>query len=180
MDVLTKKVIFIDRDGTIGGGDQVDYPGQFQLFPQVKESISKLKQAGKFICAFTNQPGISRGEAQKEDFLNELSLFGFNEVYICPHQHGEGCNCRKPSAGMLHQAAKELNLDLTKCIVIGDRWTDMMAAQEAGCIKILVKTGSGKNDLVKYENNEYYGKWLEVSLDYIAEDFNDAVTWILK
>jgi len=117
---------------------------------------------------------------QREDFLNELTLFGFDEVYICPHEHGEGCNCRKPSAGMLLLAAKKLNLDLTKCIVIGDRWTDMMAAQEVGCIKVLVKTGSGKKDLVKYENNEYYGKWLDVTLDYIAEDFNDAVTWILK
>ena len=80
MNVLTKEVIFIDRDGTIGGGDRVVYPSKFQLFSQVKESISKLKQSGNFICAFTNQLGISRGEAQREDFLNELSHFGFDEV----------------------------------------------------------------------------------------------------
>ncbi|GAA0458403.1 HAD-IIIA family hydrolase [Alkalibacillus silvisoli] len=137
------KAIFIDRDGTIGGTDKVVFPRDFQLYPFVGNSIYKLKKLGNPIFSFTNQPGISRGEATREDFERELIGFGFDKVYLCPHQHNEGCQCRKPSTGMLIQAAKENNLNLKECVVIGDRWTDMLAAQEAGCIKVLVKTGAG-------------------------------------
>lgn len=173
------KAIFIDRDGTIGGTDKVVYPGDFQLYPSVGDSIYKLKKLGDPIFAFTNQPGISRGEATREDFERELKGFGFDKVYLCPHQHNEGCQCRKPSIGMLIQAAKENNLNLKECVVIGDRWTDMLAAQEAGCIKILVKTGAGEEAFNKYKNKDYYGKYAEVSPEYFALDFQEAVDWVI-
>jgi histidinol phosphatase-like enzyme len=107
-------------------------------------------------------------------------LFGFDKVYLCPHQHGEGCACRKPSPGMLIKAAQENSLDLKNCVVIGDRWTDMIAANRAGCTKVLVKTGSGQKDWAKYQSNEFYGEWLEAVPDYIAEDLLHAVNWLLK
>lgn len=173
------KAIFIDRDGTIGGTDRVVYPGEFQLFPFVSDSIYKLKKIGNLIFSFTNQPGISRREATGEDFEKELRGFGFDKVYLCPHQHNEGCQCRKPSTGMLLQAAKENNLNLKECVVIGDRWTDMLAAQEAGCIKILVKTGAGEEAFKKYRNQDYYGKYARVSPEYVASDFQDAVNWVI-
>jgi ribonucleotide monophosphatase NagD (HAD superfamily) len=69
-------------------------------------------------------------------------------------------------------------LNLKECVVIGDRWTDMIAAQEVGCIKILVKTGAGEEAFKKYKNQDYYGKYAQVSPDFVASDFNDAVTWI--
>ncbi|WP_407647328.1 HAD-IIIA family hydrolase [Gracilibacillus oryzae] len=174
------KAIFIDRDGTIGGTDKVVYPGEFQLFPFVDNTISRLKEAGNLIFSFTNQPGISRGEATREDFEKELKSFGFDQIYLCPHQHNEGCLCRKPSAAMLSQAALENDLNLTECIVIGDRWTDMLAAQEAGCMKILVKTGAGAEAFQKYKNNDYYGKYAEVTPDYIASNFKEAVDWVIS
>jgi histidinol-phosphate phosphatase family protein len=114
------QAIFIDRDGTIGGSDKVVYPGEFQLFPCVRSSINQLIKSGKMIISFTNQPGISRGEVKREDFEKELIDFGFDKVYLCPHQHDEGCNCRKPSTGMLLRAAKENDLNLNNCFVIGD------------------------------------------------------------
>lgn len=171
------QAVFIDRDGTIGGSDKVIYPGEFELFPNVADSIQHLKDAGILIFSFTNQPGISKGEATVVDFEKELIEFGFNKVYICPHQHNEGCNCRKPSTGMLIKGAEENNLKLAECVVIGDRWTDMVAANEAGCIKILVKTGSGTEAYNKYINSEFYDHWGEVKPDYIAENINDAVKW---
>lgn len=173
------RAIFIDRDGTIGGTDRVVYPGDFQLFPFVEDSIYKFKKLGTPIFSFTNQPGISRGEATREDFERELIGFGFEKVYLCPHQHNEECSCRKPSTGMLIQAAKENNLNLKECVVIGDRWTDMLAAHEVGCIKILVKTGAGEEAFNKYKKQEYYGKYAEVSPDYVASDFQEAVDWIV-
>lgn len=174
------QAIFIDRDGTIGGGKEVLYPGVFQLFPHVVNSIQQLKNAGVLICSFTNQPGISRGEATVDSFFEELINFGFDKVYLCPHQHTEGCPCRKPSSGMLQKAAKENNLDLRKCVVVGDRWTDLVAADEVGCIKILVKTGSGEEAYQKYIHNEYFGRWAEVTPDFVAKDFNEAVRWIIN
>lgn len=175
-----QKAIFIDRDGTIGGTDKVVYPGEFALFPFVRESIVKLKSLGYLIVSFTNQPGISKGEAVKADFEAELTKFGFDKVYLCPHQHHEACSCRKPATGMLLQAAKENNLNLRECVVIGDRWTDMLAANEVKATKILVKTGAGKDAYEKFKAEVYYGKYDEVCPEYVATDFSDATDWILS
>lgn len=79
------QAIFIDRDGTIGGSDEVIYPGEFELFPFAKEAIRILKEREIRIFSFTNQPGISRAEACIEDFIYELNSFGFDDIYICPH-----------------------------------------------------------------------------------------------
>ncbi len=57
------QAVFIDRDGTIGGNDQVIYPGEFTLFPNVLKTIQLLKSSGILVCSFTNQPGISKGES---------------------------------------------------------------------------------------------------------------------
>jgi len=173
------QAVFIDRDGTIGGSDRVIYPGEFNLFPGVAESILILKKNGVLICSFTNQPGISAGETTTESFMEELTGFGFDHVYLCPHAHGGGCECRKPSSGMLIKAARDLSLDLGRCVVIGDRWTDLLAAENAGCKKVLVKTGSGKEAYDKYIKNEYFGRWGEVKPDFVAEDLNEAVRWLV-
>lgn len=81
--------------------------------------------------------------------------------------------------GMLLQVAKEHKLDLQRCVVIGDRWTDMVAAYNAGCMKILVRTSAGQTDLAKYQNNEYSGDWAKSYPDYIADNIISAVIWIV-
>ncbi|RDI39119.1 HAD-IIIA family hydrolase [Falsibacillus pallidus] len=173
------QAVFIDRDGTLGGSDRVIYPGEFELFHGVAESIQQLKTSGVLVCSFTNQPGISIGEATLLSFEKELGNFGFDKIYVCPHQHSEGCHCRKPSPGMLKKAAEENQMSLKQCAVIGDRWTDLLAAHEAGCKKILVKTGSGKAAYEQYINKEFHGKWAEVEPDFVAEDLNEAIKWLL-
>mgnify|MGYP001091112874 CR=1 FL=1 len=80
------QAIFIDRDGTIGGSEEVIYPGAFKLFPFTKQSFEILRSAGVPIYAFTNQPGISRGDATIGDFQNELTSFGFD--YDCCPKRG--------------------------------------------------------------------------------------------
>ncbi|MEW8972454.1 MAG: HAD-IIIA family hydrolase [Mesobacillus sp.] len=178
--MLDIQAVFIDRDGTLGGSDTVIYPGDFELFPGVQDSINLLKANHLLVFSFTNQPGIAIGEATVDQFDYELKSFGFNKVYICPHRHDEGCICRKPSVGMLKKAAEENALDLSRCAVIGDRWTDLLAADDAGCLKILVKTGSGQEACDKYINKQYFGRWGQVHPDFIAEDLNEAISWILR
>jgi histidinol-phosphate phosphatase family protein len=174
------QAVFIDRDGTIGGSNEVIYPSNFKLYPNVRESILKLKRLGILVFAFTNQPGISKGEVKLEQYKKELYDFGFNGIYLCPHHHEEGCKCRKPSPRMLLEAIKEHNLHNEKCFVIGDRWTDLLAAHEANLKKVIVKTGSGIRDVNKYLNNEFFDKWAEVRPEYIAKDVNDAIEWLLS
>lgn len=174
------QAIFIDRDGTIGGTDEVTYPCNFEPFPFVRKSLSLLKQNNILIFSFTNQPGISREEAKVSDFEEELLSIGFDKVYLCPHQQGECCSCRKPLPGMLQQAASEYDLDLSRCVVIGDRWTDLVAANEVGAVKILLRTGAGEKELMKLNNNEFFGKWTEVQPDYVFEDLEDAINWLLR
>ncbi len=169
------EAVFIDRDGTIGGDDIVHYPNEFKLFPFSRELISTLKSDGIKVFSFTNQPGISEGRATTNDFIEELLGFGFDDIYICPHSHNDGCLCRKPNSGMLFDGAKKHNLRLENCIVIGDRWSDMLAASSANCIKILVKTGAGYSAL-----NEHYEKLKDVDIDYVAENLKDAVDWLYQ
>ncbi|MFD1357066.1 HAD-IIIA family hydrolase [Fictibacillus halophilus] len=168
------QAVFLDRDGTIGGSDVVEYPGEFKLFPYTAEVIKQLKVKGIQVISFTNQPGISRAVAKEHEFVRELKAFGFDEIYLCPHHHKEGCQCRKPSTGMLEKAAKEHSLDLSKCAVFGDRWTDIMAAKSAGCIAVLVLTGSGT---AAYEQNHQTSK---VQPDYVAENLQTGADWLLK
>lgn len=167
--------VFLDRDGTIGGGDTVQYPSEFLLFPFTLKCIKLLQQKGFLVFAFTNQPGIARGEAQIEAFEQELLSFGFDGVYLCPHQPEDGCTCRKPATGMLERAAREHNLKWSKCAVIGDRWSDMVAANRIGCHGVLVQTGAGKEAMEKYRY-----KWKGIVPDYIAINLEDATKWILE
>ncbi|UOQ86565.1 HAD-IIIA family hydrolase [Gracilibacillus salinarum] len=169
------KAVFLDRDGTIGGDDTVHYPGKFKLFPFAQDVIGNLKENGIKVFSFTNQPGISAGKAATEDFVEELIAFGFDDIFICPHHPSKGCFCRKPNTGMLQMATEKYNLPLENCVVIGDRWSDMLAASKVGCVKILVKTGAGHAAL-----NEHFDKIKDIELEYIAEDLEDAVDWLYQ
>jgi HAD superfamily hydrolase (TIGR01662 family) len=170
------QAVFIDRDGTIGGTGHFIHPRDFYLYPRAADAIRLLKESGLKVFALTNQHRISRGEATEEEFEQQFKEFGFDQGYICPHGLDRECSCRKPGTGMLLRAAKEHNLDLSKCVVIGDVGdTDMLAAHRVGAMKILVKTGWGEGSITIFRD-----KWAEIEADYVAEDIYSAVTWLLK
>ena len=167
------EAVFLDRDGTIGGDDTIHYPGSFELYPNSQEIINYLKTMGIKILSFTNQPGIAKGKATIQEFIDELLGFGFDEVFICPHSHTEGCKCRKPGTEMLMEGAKKHSLNLENCVVIGDRWSDMVAAAKVNCIKILVTTGAGQSSLT-----EHFEKIKDLNIEYVAKDLEDAAAWL--
>jgi HAD superfamily hydrolase (TIGR01662 family) len=170
------QAVFVDRDGTIGGTGHFIHPKDFRLFPNVKESIDLLKKSGIKVFAFTNQHRIARGEAKIEEFEEQFHSYGFDQAYICPHRSEDNCHCRKPKPGMLYQAAREHNLNLHLCAVIGDGGdTDMLAAESVGGIKVLVRTGWGEGALGRFRST-----WASVEPDYIASDFSDATRWLIK
>lgn len=169
------KAVFIDRDGTLGGGKEVAFPNEFSLYPNTKRALDLLKVNNIKIVAFTNQPDISRGLCKQEDFENELYGFGFEDICICPHTDEDNCECRKPKSKMLEQIAKKYNILLNDCFVVGDRWSDMVAGLNAGCKVILVKTGAGKDAITKYKD-----KWDINKVEKIADDILDAAYSILS
>lgn len=144
-------------------------------FPLLKKLLKPLKRKTlKFYLLRTSLVFLG-GEAREEDFIKELKAFGFDGIYVCPHSHTDGCSCRKPGTGMLLKAADDYNLDLTKCVVIGDRWTDIVAGSKVKAKTILVQTGAGQEAL-----NEHREKWEDIDPSYIAEDLNDGINWLLN
>lgn len=169
------EAVFLDRDGTIGGDGHFIHPNEFKPYENFFSAIKRLKEREIKIFAFTNQHRISRGEVKLEEFRKEFENYGFTGSYICPHEMNSNCECQKPKPGMLLQAAKDYDLRLSSCIVIGDVGTDMIAANSVGAIKILVKTGWGNESL-----DQYRYLWKEVEPDYIAEDILDAINWLIN
>jgi histidinol-phosphate phosphatase family protein len=170
------EAVFVDRDGTIGGTGHFIHPKDFSPFSFSRFALHILKDNNIKIFACTNQHRISRGEATLDDFYKEFQTYGFDDAFICPHSSDEGCNCYKPKPGMLLQASKKYELDLTKTVFIGDVGsTDMLAAHSVGAMKILVLTGWGYGSL-----NQYRDKWAEIEPDYVAENFLDAVKWVVS
>ena len=146
---MTVAAIFLDRDGVIN----VDsgYVGDWESFiflPGVIEAMRTLCDAGYALVIITNQSGIGRGRYTEEDFhiltermCEELSRHGVSiaGVYFCPHlpeatlpRYRKTCDCRKPRPGLIHRALKELDIDLTRSAMVGDKDSDMEAALAAG------------------------------------------------
>ncbi len=134
-----QKALFLDRDGVINvDHGYVHRKEDFEFMPGLFEVLRSV-QAPIFVV--TNQSGIGRGYYTREDFeavtahmKSELAKAGIEitEVFFCPHGPEEGCECRKPEAGMLLEAAKRYNIDLKNSIMVGDKPSDMQAAQKAG------------------------------------------------
>lgn len=149
-----QKAIFLDRDGVIN-----KYVGflrdihQFELLPNVSKAIKKINNSGYLAIVVTNQPVIARGEVTREE-LNEIhnkmeTFLGqegayLDGIYYCPHHPHKGyageivelkidCDCRKPKPGMLIQASKDFNINLSQSWMIGDSDNDILAGENAGC-----------------------------------------------
>jgi len=187
---LPRPAVFLDRDGTIN--EQMGYINhlcRFQLLPGVGSAIRSLNERGLPVVVVTNQSGLARGyfpeallDAVHREMHRLLALAGahLDGLYVCPH-HPEAkeeryrlaCNCRKPKTGLLEQAAIDLNLDLRRSFVVGDRWSDLRCGAAVGATTILVLTGYGRGDAC------YIGPGQPVQPDYVAEDLGAAARWIL-
>lgn len=168
-----QKAIFLDRDGTInkyvGFLRNID---DFELIEGVAEAIKLINQSGYLAIVVTNQPVIARGEVTWEE-LNEIhkkmaTLLGkegayVDGIYICPHHPDKGfegerpeykidCDCRKPKPGLLLQAAKDFNIDLSESYMIGDSHRDVEAGENAGVKKSIKVEENSKNSLLKVFN----------------------------
>ncbi len=146
-DFLARRpAILIDRDGVLNEkaprAQYITRPEEFRFLPGVLEALRRLNEADYKIILVSNQAGINRGAMNEDDLatvhrkmMAEIEAAGgrVDAIYHCPHDWDEGCDCRKPKPGMLHQAQREWHLDLTRTLFVGDDERDGEAAEAAGC-----------------------------------------------
>ena len=84
-----KKCLFIDRDGTMGASADVEFPDTFVPFPYVKQCVELAHSAGWTVCGFTNQSCFARGKDRGHDFEAEFSGYGFDALFLCPHDNAD-------------------------------------------------------------------------------------------
>ncbi len=186
-----KKAVFLDRDGTINiDSGYINSPELFQFIPGSIQAIRRLKKAGFLIIIVTNQAGIAKGIIKEENIESLNSAFmellkkngaGCDGYYFCPHHH-EGsiekyrkkCGCRKPEPGMLLRAASEHGVDLNSSFFVGDKVSDILAADNAGVKPLLVMTGYGRTE---FENSPLI---CASTASVAVYDLYDAAGWILK
>jgi D,D-heptose 1,7-bisphosphate phosphatase len=185
-----RPAVFLDRDGVLNveRGD-LARADDLELLPGVAEAVRRINESGYLAVVVTNQPAVAKGllsereldriHARLETLLGKEHAW-LDRLYYCPHHPDGGypgerpelktvCRCRKPSPGMLRRAAHELNIDLSRSVMIGDRTVDIEAGRSAGVTTILVRTGCGGQD----------GK-CPCQPDRIGDDLSAAVDWVLE
>ena len=185
-----QRAIFIDRDGTINVSKGfISKADDLELIPGSIEAIKAINKSGALAIVTTNQPVIARGECSFEELhnihnklktlLGEKGAF-VDDIFYCPHHPDKGfegevpelkfdCECRKPKTGMIDEAVKKYNIDLSKSYMVGDSTMDLETARNAGVKSVLVDTGFAGND----------GKY-DRSCDIEAKNLFDAVEKIIK
>ena len=173
-----QKAIFLDRDGTINKFvGFLTKPEEFELIPGVAEAIGRINRSGYLAIVVSNQPVIARGDCTFEELQTihdkmetELGKEGafIDAIYFCPHHPDKGfvgerpeykidCDCRKPKPGMLLQAAKDWNIDLSESYMIGDSERDVEAGRNAR-VKESVKIEQNKEYSLLNILDQLFGK----------------------
>lgn len=185
-----QRALFLDRDGTMNVSKGfISNADDLELIPGTIEAIKAINKSGALAIVITNQPVIARGECSFEELhnihnklktlLGEKGAF-VDDIFYCPHHPDKGfegevpelkfdCGCRKPKTGMIDEAVKKYNIDLSKSYMVGDSTMDLELARNAGVKSVLVDTGFAGND----------GKY-DRSCDIEAKDLLDAVEKIIK
>lgn len=187
---VPQKAIFLDRDGTLNvEANRVTRPEDFRLIDGVAAAVRRINETEFRAVVITNQPVLARGDcdeatldlihAKMDTLLGQESAY-LDAIYYCPHHPHGGypgevpalkidCTCRKPKAGMLLDAQRDLNIDFGHSWMIGDSTVDIKAAHAVGVRAILIRTGKAGQD----------GSPLEVP-DFTFDTLSEAVDFVLK
>lgn len=172
---MGKKTVFLDSDGVLNTAPIRDgKPAaptnimELEIPAEVKPSLDRLKKAGYLLICVTNKPDIERGlmtQADVDVIFNKLRHdLPLDDVFIC---YKENSDCYKPKPGLLLEAVKKYAIDLTQSFMVGDRWRDIEAGQNAPCKTVWINRG-------------YSEKQPNPPADYTALSLAEATDWILK
>jgi histidinol-phosphate phosphatase family protein len=172
---MTQPAVFLDRDGTLM--HEVNYcrdPADVRLVDGAGEALRRLKAAGFVLVIITNQSGIARELLTEADFhavqARLLELLGgdlITATYMCPDGPAGESGRRKPSPAMVHEAARDLGLDLSRSWFVGDKNIDVECGLAAGTRAVLVRTGHG-------------GAADPAGAHFVAKDIASAADFILS
>ncbi len=184
-----QRAIFLDRDGVLNEDtDLVKNPEELLVYPFAASSVKKINQSNFLSIVITNQSVVARNMCTEEglrEIHNKLdTILGqerakLDAIYYCPHHPDKGfpgenskykieCECRKPKPGMLLDAARDFNIDLSKSFFIGDSERDIVAGQRAGVTTAGLMTGKGMvNAKVK---PDYFFYNLSEAVDFIVDE----------
>ncbi|MGA8617532.1 MAG: HAD-IIIA family hydrolase [Candidatus Sulfotelmatobacter sp.] len=147
-----RPAVFLDRDGVLNRAVVRDGkpfppsgPEDLEILPDVAPSLRDLKSRGFALFVITNQPDVPRG-TQTRDSIEAIhkvltSSLPIDDIFVCYHDDTDDCACRKPKPGLLFEAQRKHNIDLSRSFVVGDRWRDIDAGHRAGCKTILIDYG---------------------------------------
>jgi D-glycero-D-manno-heptose 1,7-bisphosphate phosphatase len=146
-----RRAAFLDRDGTLNRppapGRYVTAPDELELLDGVADAVEQLRRSGYATVVVSNQRGVALGELSEDDLASIdarlRDLVELDGAYYCTHHLDAGCGCRKPEPGMLTRAAAELELDLSRSLMIGDSDSDVEAGRRAGCLSVQVAPTDG-------------------------------------
>ena len=162
---MTVSLVILDRDGVINhdSDDYIKSPDEWQPLPGSLEAIAPLCRADYTVVEATNQAGVGRGLFSQEMLIRIHRKMAssirdkggrLDSVFFCPHSPAEQCGCRKPKPGMLLEISDRLGIGLSGVPVVGDSLRDLEAAEAAGAIPVLVKTGRGRLTQEKLSKGE--------------------------
>ena len=185
-----KPAVFLDRDGTLTEEvGYVNHPSLLRLMPNTAAAIKKFRAMGYLAVVVTNQAGVARGymsedvvRATLDRFKKLLAAEGtqVDGLYYCPHhpsskepRYAVACRCRKPLPGMVEAACRDLDIDLARSVMVGDKYfSDMTMAQTLGIPGIFVLTGYGLGE------NEYQSSTWPHPPAHVAADALAAAEWL--
>lgn len=191
--MMQRAAVFLDRDGVlIEDVNLLTRRDQVCVCRGAPEALKALHASGYQLFVVSNQTVVARGLATEQDveelnsfigeLLSEKSGCKIEHFYYCPHhpeatlpQYRIKCECRKPRPGMLLQAAREYNLDLSASFMVGDRISDIVTGHKAGCTTILVETGMHQAKPIVSDDMD-----LSVKPNFVCTDIYEASRIILK
>ena len=177
IELKMHQAVFLDRDGVLNRAfvrEGKPYPptnlDELEVLSGVVEACDALHKAGFLLVVVTNQPDVARGmlrcqvvEAINQAMSEQLPL---DDIRVCYHDDVDHCPCRKPKPGLLLEAARDWEIDLSASFMVGDRWKDIEAGRQAGCKTIFIDN--------RYSEEE------PGCPDHRVSSLIEAVKWILE
>ena len=152
MGIDVKRAVFLDRDGVLNQAivrdGKAHSPASLEelaIAPDAAAALARLKERGFLLLVVTNQPEVARGTLS-HDTLERMhavlrAALPIDKFFVCYHDDIDACGCRKPKPGLLLEAAREFGVDLSASFMVGDRWKDVDAGRNAGCIPVWIDRG---------------------------------------
>ena len=173
-----RPAVFLDRDGVLvipefrdGRSYAPRELENYAFYPEAADSLERLRGAGFLLVVVSNQPDVGAGLIAPET-LEEMNrrlrdAVPLDSIEVCTHVSADNCDCRKPMPGMLTASAARLGIALDRSYMIGDRKSDVIAGQSAGCRTIFI-------DL------EYTAELKPENADWTVKSLGEAVNCILS